>query len=46
MSILLILSIICFALASLSVNTGRLNLVALGLAFLVAAQLWPRAGTL
>jgi hypothetical protein len=46
MPLLLILSIICFALASLSVNTGRLNLVALGLVFLVASQLWPRAGSL
>ena len=46
MPILLVLSIICFALASLSVNTGRLNLLALGLLFLVAAQLWPRAGAL
>lgn len=46
MSILLVLAFICFALASLSLPTGRLNLVALGLLFLVASQLWPDAGSL
>ena len=46
MPILLVLAFICFLLASISLPTGRLNLVALGLAFLVASQLWPRAGSL
>lgn len=44
MPTLLILAAICFGGASLSVNTGRLNLVALGLLFYVASILWPRYG--
>jgi hypothetical protein len=45
MSILLILAFVCFLLAMVGVPTGgRINLVALGLALWVAAQLWPRAG--
>ena len=43
MPILLVAAAICFAIASLSVNTGRLNLVALGLLFMVFATFWPKA---
>lgn len=46
MPLLLVLAAICFALASLSVNTGRLNLVALGLLFCVMREFWPGAGSL
>ena len=45
MSILLILAFVSFLLATFGVPTGgRINLVALGLAFLAASLLWPRAG--
>ena len=38
--VLLVLALICFILAAIGVNGGRLNLVATGLALWVAAELF------
>lgn len=40
MSILLILAFICFVVAAIGVPAGRVNLIGLGLAFWVGAQLF------
>ena len=40
-TVLLIVAVICFALAALNVTVGRINLVALGLLALTLAELLP-----
>ena len=43
-TIFLVIALICFIAAAFGMSTGKINLVALGLAFMAGAQLIPLAG--